>query len=252
MPLRIGFDLDGVLADMEGELIRQAEQLFGGSAPRRRQRQPAASANKTAESVHTSTPQNDPTEESLAKKMPALRELDITPRQERRLWRHVRTIENFWQTLPEIEAGAISRLAALATNRRWEVIFLTKRPKTAGSTAQLQSQRWLESKGFGLPSVFVVQGSRGRIAASLDLDVIVDDRLENCLEVVTESRARAILVWRAEADQVPANARRLGIGVVNSVDDCLNVLLHLDSPVDKPRMLDRAMQLLGLKQSAEA
>ena len=31
MPLRIGFDLDGTLADMEGELIRQAEILFGES-----------------------------------------------------------------------------------------------------------------------------------------------------------------------------------------------------------------------------
>src|SRR5205814_2107959 len=31
LPLRIAFDLDGVLADMEGELVRQAEILFGES-----------------------------------------------------------------------------------------------------------------------------------------------------------------------------------------------------------------------------
>ena len=29
MPLRIAFDLDGVLADMKSELVRQAELLFG-------------------------------------------------------------------------------------------------------------------------------------------------------------------------------------------------------------------------------
>src|ERR1700730_11711911 len=29
MPLRIAFDLDGVLADMDSELVRQAEFLFG-------------------------------------------------------------------------------------------------------------------------------------------------------------------------------------------------------------------------------
>ncbi len=41
MPLRIGFDLDGTLADMEGELIRQAEILFGESMARRVDARPA-------------------------------------------------------------------------------------------------------------------------------------------------------------------------------------------------------------------
>jgi len=41
MPLRIGFDLDGTLADMEGELIRQAEILFGESMVRRVDPRPA-------------------------------------------------------------------------------------------------------------------------------------------------------------------------------------------------------------------
>ena len=37
MSLRIAFDLDGVLADMEGELVRQAERLFGERMTRRLQ-----------------------------------------------------------------------------------------------------------------------------------------------------------------------------------------------------------------------
>ena len=108
-------------------------------------------------------------------------------RQQRRLWRHVETIENFWETLQELEPGVIQQLAAQARDRRWEIIFLTKRPETAGSTAQVQTQRWLESKGFTLPSVFVVQGSRGRIASALNLDIVIDDRPENCLDVVVDS-----------------------------------------------------------------
>ena len=39
--LRIGFDLDGVLADMEGELVRQAEILFGEPMTRRVERRTA-------------------------------------------------------------------------------------------------------------------------------------------------------------------------------------------------------------------
>jgi hypothetical protein len=51
-------------------------------------------------------------------------------------------------------------------------------------------------EGLRASSVYVVQGSRGLIAAALELDVVVDDRHENCYDVVVDSGARAILVWR--------------------------------------------------------
>jgi hypothetical protein len=173
----------------------------------------------------------------------------MTLRQQRRLWRHVEAIENFWEGLSELEPGMVRRLSALASERRWEIIFLTKRPETAGATAQVQTQRWLESKGFTLPSVFVVQKSRGRIAAALGLDIVVDDRPENCLDVVVDSKARAILVWRGEKSQPPAAAQRLGIGVVKSVADCLEILAQIDTAAqDEPGVMSRVMRLLGLKE----
>ena len=176
----------------------------------------------------------------------------MTSRQTARLWRHIETVENFWESLDEIEPGVVARLAALAADRRWEVIFLTRRPRSAGAIAQVQSQRWLESKGFALPSVFVVQGSRGRIAAALDLDFVVDDRPENCLDVVVDSRARAILVWRDDEKPLPAAARRLGIGVVKTVDECLEVLSQVDAPpASQPGLVDRVMRLLGLRDPAK-
>ena len=137
-------------------------------------------------------------------------------------------------------------------DRRWEIIFLTKRPETAGATAQVQSQRWLESKGFPLPSVYVVQGSRGRIASALGVDIVVDDRPENCLDVIVDSRARAILVWRDDENQLPAAARRLGIGVVNSVGECLDILTQIDTTTPEPGVLDRVKRLFGLKETAGA
>ena len=171
----------------------------------------------------------------------------MTSRQERRLWRHVEAIENFWETLTEIEPGAVARLAAVATERKWEVLFLTKRPASAGATAQVQTQRWLEAKGFALPSVYVVQGSRGRIAAAVGLDVVIDDRPENCLDIVVDSKARAVLVWRDGERPLPIAARRLGIGVVKSVDECLDILARVDAPPSETAgVVDRVMQLLGL------
>jgi hypothetical protein len=246
MALRIGFDLDGVLADMESELVRQSEILFGEPMTRRLEERaaesvPIAEAATAAQGAAEAAPEFAP---------PVAR-LNMTGRQQRRLWHHVESIENFWEGLAELEPGVIQRLATLAIDRRWEIIFLTKRPESAGATAQVQSQRWLESKGFTLPSVFVVQGSRGRIAASLGLDIVVDDRPENCLDVVVDSKARAILVWRGEESQLPGAAQRLGIGVVKSVADCLEILIQIDSAArEDPGVMSRVMRLLGLKEPA--
>jgi hypothetical protein len=287
MPLRIGLDLDGVLADMESELVRQAGLIFGesiarrlvraatGAAPQSASEAPASPAANMAASPASNTPAypasdtpaspassdsdpaviteyDAPASGDTVDSEPSVPALHLTKRQHRRLWHHIATIDNFWETLKEIEPGSIARLAALATERRWETIFLTKRPATAGSTSQVQTQRWLESKGFRLPSVYVVQGSRGRIAAALALDFVIDDTPENCLDVVVDSRARAILVWRRDEKLLPSAARRLGIGVVKSVDDCLKILAQVDSrSTDKPNVMDRVMRLLGLKEPAQ-
>src|ERR1044071_2911252 len=130
----------------------------------------------------------------------------IAARHQREIWNAVCARENFWETLDEIEPGALARLYQLVQAHRWELIFLTSRPETRGDTAQAQSHRWLSQHGYLHPSVFVVHGSRGKIAASLALDVIVDDRPENCLDVAIDSSARAILVWRDDEEQVPASA----------------------------------------------
>lgn len=255
MPLRIAFDLDGVLADMESELVRQAEILFGEAMTRRLQERAVDPDRTTAvvasdagdqstEVVVDAQSGTEPLEST-----PPLLKLNMTSRQQRKLWRHVEAIENFWETLEELEPGVITRLAALSAERRWEIIFLTKRPQTVGSTAQVQTQHWLQSKGFPLPSVFVVQGSRGRIAAALGLDMVVDDRPENCLDVVVDSMARAILVWREDEKTAPAAARRLGIGLVKSVGECLDILAEIGTaPAERPGVMDRMKQLLGLKE----
>ena len=241
MALRIGVDLDGVVADMESELVRQAERLFGESMTRL--------LEERAKGPEPPADHEPP--EGAAEIVPRLVKLQMTSRQERRLWRHVELIEGFWESLDELEPGVIARLGALAAERRWEVIFLTKRPETAGATAQVQTQRWLEARGFALPSVFVVHGSRGLVAHALNLDFVIDDRPENCLDVVVDSRARAILVWRDADQALPVTVKRLGIGIVRTVGECLNILVQVDSTGrEKPGFFDRVKQRLGFKEPA--
>jgi hypothetical protein len=255
--LRIGFDMDGVFADMEAELLRQATVIFGEPMKRRLEErgeaEVTAADGEAADAPGDHASASQAAAETAPDNVPSTMKMAMTARQQRRLWRHVESIEDFWQTLQELEPGIIKRLAALALERRWEIIFLTKRPETAGATAQVQSQRWLESKGFSLPSVFVVQGSRGRIADALALDIVVDDRPENCLDVVVDSKARAILVWREDERLLPAAARRLGIGVVKTVGESLDIISQIDAASrEDPGVLARVKRLLGFKEPANA
>jgi len=242
--LRIAFDMDGVFADMDAELARQADMLFGDAVATR----PVEAVDPPASNAPSDTPPDQPPQSRTADHEIALAMLQMTTRQQRQLWSHIESIDNFWETLNEIETGSVRKLSALATAGAWEVIFLTKRPRSGGATAQLQTQRWLQAKGFAFPSVYVVQGSRGRIASALDLDFVVDDRPENCLDVVMESKSQAILVWRDRETPMLASTRRLGIGVVKSVTECLDALAQADSQeLERPSIVDRVMRLLGLR-----
>jgi hypothetical protein len=233
--MRLGFDLDGTLADMHEALARVAKDLFPDVDPA------TLPQSAASEGDPTSAPPGD----SPPPAGPAIR----TARQQRLLWKEACSRENFWETLDEIEPGALGRLFRLVGDRRWEIIFLTSRPETEGDTAQAQSHRWLAAHGFPSPSIFVVHGSRGKIADALDLDVIVDDRPENCLDVATDSKARAILVWRGDESQIPGSARQLGIGVVRSIAECLDILESLERPDQRDQLgvVERLKRLLGLK-----
>src|SRR5215831_7958985 len=139
MSLRIAFDLDGVLADMDAALVREAEAVFGERIARALEAEansPGTDQSTPDEPSDAGDPQAVPP--NAAESAPPVARLRMTQRQERTLWRHVATIENFWETLAETEPGIVARLAKVASERRWEIIFLTKRPKTMGATAQMQ------------------------------------------------------------------------------------------------------------------
>lgn len=205
MPLRVAFDLDGTLADMDRVLRREAAQLFG----------PMDAAVVDTDAARAGGAADAP-------------DLDLTAKQWARLWSHVRRTEDFWLSLPEMEEGIVARVADLAATRRWDVLFLTTRPSVHGQTTQVQSQRWLEVHGFPLPSVYVVQRSRGLIAQALQLDVVVDDRLANCVDVALESSAVPILI-KASAVSRPSDARPAGVRVVASIREAVDLVDALDA-----------------------
>lgn len=243
MALRIACDLDGTLADMEAALQREAVRLFGpdvalpagaGAGIALSVRASGGSASADVSTGEAGSPRKNPV-------------ATLTGGQLRKLWTHVARVDNFWTSLEEIEPGAVARLASFATQYRWEVIFLTQRPETSGETAQLQSQRWLEAHGFELPSVYVMSGSRGRVASALALDAAIDDSPDNCLDVTVDSNARSFLMWRAGRDVVPVHATRAGITVVFSMAEATEHLRQITpKPDSRQGFVSRARSAIGI------
>jgi hypothetical protein len=152
-----------------------------------------------------------------------------------RLWKAVARSANWWMNLPAYEPEQITRLYDLSRQGRWEVFFMTSRPASGGDTVQMQTQVWLERHGFFLPTVLTAPaGARGELSRSLRLDLMVDDHLINCMEIVGASNTKVLHMARGtleEGRRKQAEAR--GIGVVTTLAEALDAIERLNEVVSR-------------------
>ena len=202
MSLRIGIDVDGVIADFR--------TAFHAAAVRCLRRDVAES-----DDVESSGP--------------------LSPDDIRTVWDHIARTQNWWMEVPPYEPDQIARLYSLTRAVGWEVFFLTKRPPSAGDSVQFQTQWWIERFGFYLPAVLTVPGSRGDIANGLRLDMIIDDQILNCIEVVSASPTKALLMLRSTNAATREHASNRGVGVVSSLAEAISVLDRLREVLPQKR-----------------
>jgi len=191
MSIRVGFDVDGVIANFNKAFRQAATQIDGAAGG-----------------------QNPPEQASRALGADAMK----------RVWDHIGRTAQWWLQLEPYEADEIERLYRTSRERRWEVYFMTTRPSSAGETTQFQTQWWLETHGFPLPSVLTVPGSRGDAANALKLDIAVDDRLTNCVDIIAASRSKAVLLLRRDDQAARDQATARGIGVVGTLAAAIDTI----------------------------
>ena len=206
MALRIGIDIDGVLADFRSAFHHTAVRLLRHDV-------------EDGQDLEAVTP--------------------LSAGDVRRVWEHIAKAPNWWMEVPAYEPEQIARLYSLTRARGWEVFFMTKRPASAGDSVQFQTQWWIERFGFYLPAVLTVPGSRGDVANGLRLDLVLDDQLINCVEVISTTPTKAVLVRRANDAALRQQASNRGIGVVATLAEAITVIerLHDVLPQKRGRLL---------------
>lgn len=222
--------MDGVLADLSSAFRMLEEHLFG----------PGASAGRTdveAYRAQPGSPRGADGEDATA---------DARQRRDA-VWKFIRNTPDFWTYLRPTAPGAVARLHRLALQYRWEVFFVTQRPATEGETVQRQTQRWLIAQGFDMPSVLMIDGSRGAAAGALRLDYHVDDNAQNCVDVLSDSGAKPILITGPQDAATARRARGVGIGVAHSIGECLDILEQVSCAHEQPGMLQRLSAAVGWK-----
>ncbi len=232
MSLRIGFDLDGTLADFRGA-FRAAEVRLFGPGPAIVEDQP-----EREDAAQAGSPPDGRAAE------PEALPIDLRRRRQQ-VWREIQATADFWRSLRPVDAGAVARIHRLMLDHGWEVFFITQRPFSAGDTVQRQTKKWLVDQGFDLPSVLVLGGSRGAAAAALRLDYHVDDSVQNCIDVMTDAAARPILIVPPLQSRDHTSARQLGIGTAGSIGEALDILERATVARANPGLFDKLAAFVG-------
>lgn len=99
-----------------------------------------------------------------------------------RVWKKIAKSRSFWYDLDELPDLAFLKEAA-----PWAihaVYYITARP---GENAKAQTEYWLEEHGIPAPTVLISK-EKGLCAQALQLDLYIDDKLENIVDVQDNHR----------------------------------------------------------------
>lgn len=107
-----------------------------------------------------------------------------TAQQTSDVWEKIKRDPYFWSLLPgyPLTRASLEYLNWRQSECRDDVYFITARP---GQTAKQQTEFWLRESGAVNPTV-LISDKKGACAVALELNCYIDDRLENANDVARE------------------------------------------------------------------
>lgn len=198
-PIRIGIDVDCVLAEFRSSFAQCAKDMFG-----------------KPENVNMPW-----TDWNMAERF------GLTGHQYGQVWERVQSTPNWWEDRPEVEKnyGATEYLYLLTKDRVINPFFMTARKETkAGDPIAIQTSRWLQKHGFETPAV-ICASDKNLLAYALHLDAFLDDRFENCRDVKLAGVKKVFMQVEANSIQHIPECGVLGITPVANVYESIEMLV---------------------------
>jgi hypothetical protein len=100
----------------------------------------------------------------------------------------------FDRLVPLLEPPEWRALDALSRERR--LVFITHRQASEGRDVQRLTRDWLLRHGVSDPIVHCTADYKSKLVSDLGVEIFVDDRPENCLDVVEKTRAAVYMPRR--------------------------------------------------------
>lgn len=194
--MRIGVDVDDVLADFVNRYLAISREMFGRPA------------------------------DGIVPNDWEMSNIGLTPEEHKAVWDRIQATPNFWETLSRKQFTQ----ELDAASREHTLFFITSRVETAGDPVEVQTAEWLWKKGVDYPTVIVAtKGVRkGELAQALKLDAFIDDRKENVIEVKA-ANPEMIVAIKSTAHNADFDNARYGIERVNSFDGFIRRLESIEA-----------------------
>ena len=183
--LRVGIDVDGVLADFNTSYKKLIEKLTPLRLP-------------DISDYYPNTWYYE-------------RAAGISKDDENRVWDAIKSNHSFWHKLqPNLETfDFLQGLDDLSA----DIYFITSR---VGDSAKYQTEQWLRHNGFIAYPTVLISKEKGLCCKSLKLTHYIDDKNENCTAVSEQSPDTKVFMLAC-----PWNSEQVGIPRIRSVHEFL-------------------------------
>jgi uncharacterized HAD superfamily protein len=150
--VKIGVDVDGVLADFVSAHRQISRELFG----------------------KPENPDTLPTDWNLSN-------YGLTDAEFDAVWERIKATRNFWMSLkPEPHAGF---LEMDELEQQHELYFITSRVPTKGWSVAQQTSMWLDKNYQLFRPIVIPSGEKGLLVKALKIDAFIDDNWKNCVDI---------------------------------------------------------------------
>jgi len=166
--MRIGFDVDGVLASFNDSFVPMVIKVTQRNLfPPEWWDRPGHYGNLCSRPPCWNYPQH----------------FGYTNEECESVWNEIDKSNDFWRLLKPIQPN-FDDTVTLYNYSENDIYFITNRPKGIG--AKWQTEYWLQLHGIDSPTV-IISDKKGMLAHALNLQLYIDDKWENCADVVGQS-----------------------------------------------------------------